>query len=307
MRVAIIGGTGFVGGYIVEALSAGGHQPRALVRPTSRHRLADLPADELVEGSLDDAPALRELLAPADAVIYNVGILREFPGRGITFENLQFRGATRVAEIALELGVTRFLLMSANGVDRAITAYQRTKLAAEDFVKACALDWTIFRPSVIFGDPRGRSEFASQLKTQIIDPPLPAPLFYSGILPRNPGGFCLSPVHVRDVASAIARSVDDPRTSHRTFTLGGPITLTWKQILETIAEACGKTKLMLPAPAFAPQIAASLCDRFPWFPVTRDQLTMLLEGNSCSGSALFDMLEIEPRAFEASQLGYLRC
>ncbi len=306
MRVAVIGGTGFVGSYLIEALAACGHQPRLLVRPAGGSRAPGVPADQLVEGSVGDDPALHELLAPADAVIYNLGILREFPQHGITFEKLQFRGAARVAEIALELGIPRFLLMSANGIDRAATAYQRSKLAAEDFVKNCSFDWTIFRPSVIFGDPRGRNEFASQLKSQIIDPPLPAPLFYDGILPRNPGGFCLSPVHVRDVASAIARSLEDTRTFHRTFTLGGPGTLTWKQILQTIAEACGKTKLMLPAPLFAPQIAAAICERFPWFPVTRDQLTMLLEGNTCSGSALFDMLDIQPIPFDAPHLAYLR-
>jgi NADH dehydrogenase len=306
MRVAIIGGTGFVGSYITDELLEAGHVPVLLVRPGSEHRVTDQERCERVTGDLEAEEALRRLLEGSDAVIYNVGILREFPQRGITFDRLQRTGAVRVIDMALKEGPRRFLLMSANGTRADGTPYQRSKFAAEEHLTSSDLDWTVFRPSVIFGDPRGRSEFASQLKAQIIDPPLPAPLFFSGLDPRQAGEFALSPVHVQDVASAFVGSLERRETFGRSYTLGGPQDLSWKEILSVIAESAGTHKLMLPAPAWIPQLTAGFLEGFSWFPVTRDQIRMLLEGNTCSGDEIFGLLGIEPHPFTPETLTYLR-
>jgi len=305
MKVALLGGTGFVGSYLVDALVLRGHSPRLLVRPGSEHRIPQPGPVERIPGDLSDTGALHELLEGTQAVIYNIGILREFPERGISYRELQYTGVKRVAEVALAQGVRRFIHMSANGVEQSLTPYQQTKLAAEAHLQELDLDWTIFRPSVIFGDPRGRFEFASLLKQQIIDPPLPVPLFHQGLLPRDAGGFALSPVHVQDVAAAFAGALDHPQTLHRTYTLGGPEDLTWKQIMEILCGISGRSKLMLPVPAAAPGLAASLLERFPWFPISRDQIRMLLAGNTCRGDAIFSLLGIEPRPFDPEHLNYL--
>jgi NADH dehydrogenase len=305
MKVALLGGTGFVGSYLVDALIDQGHIPRLLVRTGSEHKIPRHSPLEWTLGDISNDVALHKLLEDVDAVIYNIGILREFPGQGISFKELQFEGVKRVAEIAQSAGVRRFLHMSANGVDQSLTPYQRTKLAAEAHIQGLDLDWTIFRPSVIFGDPRGRFEFASMLKHQIVDSPLPVPLFYQGLLPQDAGGFGLSPVHVEDVAAAFVGALDKPETHCQTFTLGGPNDLTWKQIFHILCEISGKSKPMLPVPAAAPGFAASLLDRFPWFPISRDQIRMLLAGNTCSGDAIFQMIGIEPRPFSEQHLRYL--
>ena len=70
--------------------------------------------------------------------------------------------------------IKKFILMSANGIEKNITDYQRTKLAAENYLMQSELNYTIFRPSVIFGDPKGRMEFATQLLNEMIIPPIPA-------------------------------------------------------------------------------------------------------------------------------------
>jgi NADH dehydrogenase len=134
---------------------------------------------------------------------------------------------------------------------------------------------------------------------------LPAPLFYAGLSPFNAGSFRLAPVHVRDVARAFAHALRDRETIGRTFQLCGPDRLTWKEILTTIAAAVGRTKLMLPAPAIAIQAVASMLDSRPWFPITRDQLVMLLEGNVCGEPGAFDLLGIEPARFGVETLTYL--
>ena len=235
-----------------------------------------------------------------------IGILRENPARGITFESLQFQGVEHTIAAARTAGVRRFVLMSANGVRPDGTPYQSTKYQAEQALMASGLDWSIFRPSVIFGEPRGHMEFCSQLKRDIIDSPLPAPLFYTGLLPINAGAFELAPVAVADVATAFCHALSHPETIGQTYDLCGPRALSWKEILATIAAACGRTKLMLPAPALAVQTVAAVFDRFPWFPITRDQITMLLESNVCEGDNGFERLGMLPGPFDQTTLAYLR-
>ena len=305
MKVALLGGTGFVGSYLLDALWHRGHVPRLLVRPGSERKLPRHSPLEWTQGDITDTAALHKLVEGTDAVIYNIGILREFPDQGISFKELQFTGVKRVAEVALDQGVRRFIHMSANGVEQSLTPYQQTKLAAEAHLQGLDLDWTIFRPSVIFGHPRGRFEFATMLKQQIIDPPLPIPLFHKGLMPLHAGGFALSPVHVEDVAAAFVGALETPETLHQTYTLGGPEDLTWKQIMTILCTLSGKSKPMLPVPAVAPGLAASLLDRFAWFPISRDQIRMLLAGNTCRGDAIFELLGIEPRSFSPNHLRYL--
>jgi NADH dehydrogenase len=304
MRVAVFGGTGFVGSHIVDAMTDNDMHPVLLVRPGHEHRVRHPERCTLINGTIDDTTATDMVLEQADAVIFNIGILREFPARGITFQQLQQDAACRVIDAAVGHGVTRFLLMSANGVEAEQTSYQKTKRHAERHLMASGLEWTIFRPSVIFGDPRGRSEFATQLHHDVVASLLPAPLFYEGMLPHAAGEFMLSPVHVKDVAQAFVTALLWPTTIGQTLDLGGPESLTWREILTRIAAATGRQKLMLPVPAFGVSTAAALLDRFESFPVTRDQLSMLLQGNTCSSAAL-NRLGISPTAFDAETLQYL--
>jgi len=306
MKVAVIGGTGFVGTHLVDHLLAAGHVPRLLVRPGNEHKVERAQACELVPGEVSDAAALRACLQGSEAVIYLIGLLREFPARGITFEAMHLRGVQDSIVAAQGAGVKRFILMSANGVKADGTAYQRTKYQAEEALKASGLRWTIFRPSVIFGDPRGRMEFCSQLRKDIIDSPLPAPLFYDGLLPKAAGEFELAPVSVADVAAAFTLALGEPRTESQTYSLCGPQRLSWKAILTTIAAAVGKRKLMVPAPVLAIRAAAGVLERYPWFPITRGQIQMLLEGNVCTENDSFARLGLTPTPFGVDQLAYLR-
>ena len=306
MRVAVIGGTGFVGVHLVDHLLDAGHRPRLLVRSGSGHKVERAAECELVPGDIEHPEALARCLEGAEAVIYLIGLLRELPERGITFEAMHRLGVESTIREAGAQGLSRFLLMSANGVRPDGTPYQRTKYQAEQALKASGLAWTIFRPSVIFGDPRGRMEFCSQLKRDIIKSPLPAPLFFPGWLPKDAGGFQLAPVSVEDVAAAFTLALGDPSTERQTYSLCGPERLSWRAILETIAAACGRTKWMLPAPALAIGAVAGLLDRFPWFPITRDQLQMLLEGNVCTENDGFARLGLTPTRFGPDALSYLR-
>lgn len=305
MKVAVFGGTGFVGSYLIDALVANLYQPVVLVRDGSEHRLNHAEQCTLVTGDITDDDAINTTLDGADAAIYNIGILREFPGRGITFHALHYEAPLRVIDAARAAGVKRFLLMSANGVKAEGSAYQQTKYDSEQYLMKSGLDWTIFQPSVIFGDPRDRMEFASQLEHDIISPPLPAPLFYDGLLPTDAGQFKLSPVHVENVAEAFINSLANNETIGKVYRLGGESTLSWQQILTRIASAAGKRKLMLPVPACGVSLAASVLERFEAFPVTQEQISMLMEGNACAADDLVE-LGITPLDFSVDNLAYLQ-
>ncbi len=304
MKVALIGGTGFVGGYLVDALLDAGHEPVLLVRPGSESKVRRQDAVRMVPGDLTTLPAIEEVLAGADAVIYNVGILKEFPRKGITFERLQYRGAVRVIEAARRAGVPRLLLMSANGVRPVGTPYQATKFRAEEFARHSGMDVTIFRPSVIFGDPRGTYEFATQLYREMVSPPVPGVGFHNGLSSED-GEIRMSPVHVEDVARAFVAALDNPDTFGKTYTLGGPESLSWTDMLKRVADAVGRKKLVLPMPIGLMRIGATLFDWLPFFPVTRDQLTMLSQGNEAAAGELEGLTGNPPAAFTRDNLAYL--
>ena len=305
MKVALFGGTGFVGSYITRELVREGFIPKVLVQSGSLSKI-NSPC-EVVKGDIQNKNAILETMQGADTVIYTIGIIREFPKKGVTFKELHLNGLKRCLELALKIGVKRFILMSANGVRPDGTAYQRTKWQADEALKESGLNWTIFRPSLIFGDPggEGRPEFCTQIRDDMLSLPFPAPLFYNGLLPFNAGSFSMSPIHVKNVAEFFVKSIKLKVCEKNIFDLGGPEALTWKEIIHQIALASGKRTWKIPAPVVVIKIAASILDRFKWFPVTRDQLTMLMEGNTVSTN-YFDDFSINPIKFSMENLEYLK-
>ena len=305
MRVAIFGGSGFVGSFLVDALIAAGHEPSLMVRLGSERKVKQAERCRLVAGNLSSTTAIDATLENCDAVIYSVGILKESPKQGITFEELQYNGVVRVAESAKTRGISRFLLMSANGAKSTGTPYQETKFRAEEHVRASGFDVTIFRPSVIFGEPRGRMEIGTQLYAEMISPPIPAVGFFTGWRPYR-GAVAMSPVHVEDVAQAFVTALRESSTIGKTYVLGGPEVLSWAEMLRRIARTVGRKKWILPMPIGIMKLAAALLDWLPFFPVTRDQLTMLAEGNTADPAALAQLIGRQPKAFNEAHLAYLR-
>ncbi len=304
MHVALFGGSGFVGSYLIDHLLEAGHAVSLLVRPGSEPKVGQADACRLVAGDLGSVDAIDRTVAGCDTVIYNVGILREFARRGMTFEELQYRALVRVVDSAKAQHISRFLLMSANGVKPQGTAYQETKYRAEEYLKRAGTGFTIFRPSVIFGDPRGRMEIATQLYRDMVKPPIPAIGFHTGFNPGN-GQVMMSPVHVAAVAQAFLAALEDPATIDRTYVLGGPETLSWTDMIRRVARATGRRKLVLPMPIGVMKLAATLLDWLPVFPVTRDQLTMLAEGNAAASADLESLIGSAGPAFEPDNLRYL--
>jgi len=306
MKVAVFGGTGFVGKYILNALVNQNHDVYTLVRLGSENKINHIENINIISGGFNNQTAIEQTLMNCSAVIYNVGIIRQFKSKGITYKKLHFDYAKLVIDQAKKYNIKHFILMSANGVKENGTGYQSTKYLAEEYLKESGLNYTIFRPSLIFGKPKNDQEFCSQLRDTMLKLPIPAPLFFNGFNLFDAGDFSMSPIHVENVADFFSKSILNEVHYMKTYNLGGLENFNWKQIIQTIAKALKKKKWMIPAPVMPIKILASLFDRFSFFPITRDQITMLLEGNTCESKDLFNTFEITPISFNPKNLSYLR-
>ena len=304
MNIAIVGGTGFVGRNVAEALIDRGHAVRLLSRsqPADFDETASL---EFRHANVGNAESLVSVFDDIDAVVYSVGILREDRKAGQSFEAVQLRGVENVVREAQAAGVKRFVLLSANGVREDGTAYQATKFRAEQIVSDSGMDYSIIRPSVIVGDSGRTQEFSWQLYRDIVRPPLPAPEFVARWLPPR-RDVMMSPVAIDDVVDVIVRQIENPTSDRHVFELGGPEDLSWRQMLERIAEATGHRKLFVPVPISLMKLPAAVFGRFSFFPVSTDQLSMLAEGNVVPADNLRALIGREPLRFEPANLAYLR-
>ena len=305
MNVAVFGASGFVGDYLLNELEENNYNPQILIRKGSEYKIKSSKKYKIILGDISDKKAIHNTLQNTEAIIYTIGIIREFKHKNIYFDKLHWQGVRNVIEEAKRLKINRFILMSANGVQKDGTKYQTSKYLGELELINTDLDWTIFRPSLIFGDSNGKEEFCMQLKKDMLSLPFPAPLFYNGLLPFNAGQFKMSPIHVKNVASFFIKSITRNQTIHKTYELGGIKNYTWKEIIYIISNAYGKNKWTIPVPVLPIRILAFFLKRFKWFPITNGQLTMLLEGNICNSQKIFEEFNIEPIKFDKKSLKYL--
>jgi uncharacterized protein YbjT (DUF2867 family) len=295
MKVFITGGSGFVGRTIINRLLVSQHEVRALIRRADA--IAQQPHLTTVTGDTTDPDSLKNLLSGCDAVIHLVGIIREFPSKNITFEKLHTESTKNIVQASYDQGIPRYLHMSANGTrDGAITKYHQTKWAAEEIVRQSGLNWTIFRPSLIFGP---QDDFINMLAKIIKQFPL-VPVF-------GDGRYQMQPVHVDDIATAFLSALDNHDSSKKTYCCCGPQTYSYDQLLDTIGKTLKNKsvcKIHQPLPLMKPIV--KLLQSFPLFPITEDQLQMLLEGNTCEENNWINDFQINPACLDAAIKTYLK-
>lgn len=276
--ILVTGGAGFVGERIVSRLTSAGEKVRVLTR--SR---AGLPGADMIQGDVRDLSAVLQAARGCDAVIHLVGIIRET--RGATFRRVHVDGTRTVVQACREAGVSRLLHMSALGArPAALSEYHRTKWEAEESVRASGIAATIFRPSVIFGT---RGGFIVEVRKLLHRGPL-IPIVGTGMS-------LLQPVWVEDVASCFVSAIETPQAIGQTYELGGPEVFGFEELVDRVAEADGvvKPKIHLP-PGLVGLAAASLGRVWRGFPITPDQLRMLLEDNVCDLAPMIRAFGVEP-------------
>jgi uncharacterized protein YbjT (DUF2867 family) len=285
MRVAITGGTGFVGRAVVQKLLRRDHEVRVLVRrPDRAGTLQDLGV-QLVAGGLGEPAAVRSLVEGVDAIVHLVGIIVE-AGRQ-TFESVHVAGAEAVVGGARQAGVPLLVHMSAMGARAtASTRYHRTKWRAEEVVRASGQPHVILRPSLIAGPG------SAALKTMV------DMIRFSPVVPViGDGRYEMQPIWLGDVAEAFALALEraDLRGS---FDLGGPERLSYHQMLDQLETALGVRRRRVPVPVGVVRFAAAAGAVLPnAAPITPEQLQMLLEGNTTADNAVTSRFGIAPRTF----------
>ncbi len=288
MNVFVTGGTGFVGSEVVRSLLASGHSVHCLVRPGSEGKLRFRKKVVIHYGDAVDIDSLKKGMAGCEAVIHLVGIIREFPARGITFTKLHVEATRTVLAAAAVCGCKRYLQMSANGTRaNARTAYHRTKWQAEELVRASKLDWTIFRPSLIYG---AGGEFVEMMAGLVRKLPV-VPVI-------GDGKYRMQPVAVEQVAQSFSRALGRPETVRETYHLGGRKSYSYYEIIDIFGAALGKKSVSkLHHPLLLMKPAVKILQSIPKFPIASDQLEMLLEGNVCDPSEWARTFDIEPEDF----------
>jgi uncharacterized protein YbjT (DUF2867 family) len=249
--ILVTGGTGFVGQEVVAELLRLGQRVRLLVRnPEKAARLPFAQQVEFAKGDVLQPESLPAAMAGVKAVIHLVGFIIETPR--ISYEQGHFEATRNGLAAAKEAGVTRWVQMSAAGTrPNARSRYHQTKWRAEELVRQSGLDWTIFRPSLIYGyDERDR---LLNLFRRILSPPLDVLTLYSiGLI--NGGEPLVQPVSVKEVARCFAAAPGTPDSVGRTFDLVGPEPMHWREMLTKINLGLGQK---------------TVCQKFPLLLVLR--------------------------------------
>lgn len=265
MRIVVVGATGYVGSAVVEEISRHGHRPVLVARHTPHSPF------EAYGGDVLTMP-LEGPLAGADAVVNLIGIIRERPAHGMTFEALHVEWVERLLANMRSAGVDRLVHVSALGTrQNARSRYHQTKWQAEERIRRDdGVAATILRPSLIFG---GGAPFFAML-AQIAGTP------FGALIPGD-GGARFDPVYRGDVARMIYAALTDPeQTAGELFEMGGPERFTLDQLVSYVARVRGLGPVAhrhLPVGLLSS--LARLGERLPAFPVTVDQLMMLDESN----------------------------
>lgn len=295
MKVLVTGGTGFVGREVIDSVARAGYTVRALVRPGSESKLPDVPDLETSPGDVSDPDSLAAAASGVGAAIHLVGIIRQFPDRGITFEKLHFQATLNVLNALKNAGVKRYLHMSALGArPDSSSEYHTSKARAEERVKTSGLEWTIFRPSLIFGPgDLSINTFADQVRKLPLTPVI------------GDGKYCLAPVSVKTVAQGFAAALDRPETSGNSLDVTGPQAYTYDELLAVIGRVLGKRPRLIHLPLGPVRLMAGLLGRFARFPLTTTQLDMLLEGSAADGTPFYQATGVKAVDFEAGLAEYL--
>src|SRR4051794_22779895 len=297
-RVAVLGGPGFVGRYVVKRLAERG----IVVAAASRHATAakylklkgEVGQVGLLNIGIDDERLLPAFLAGSDAVINCVGILSESGQQ--RFDIVHHAGPARLARLAREAGAQRFVHLSAIGADpRSTSAYGRSKAAGEQAVRDAFPTATILRPSVVFGpEDQFFNRFAA---IATLSPALPL---------IGGGDTRFQPVYVGNVADAVVRCIDDPATAGRTYELGGAKVYTLRALLELLLAETHRHRLLLDIPFGLASLQARLMSLVPFAPLTPDQVELLKSDNIVSTGALtLETLGITPTPVESILPTYL--
>lgn len=295
LRVAVIGGSGFVGSYVAEKLSEASFETTIATRNpehTRREPLLVLPKVLLATADVHDDASLESLVGTHNAVISMAGILH---GSRSAFETVHVRLVERIIAACKKTGVRRLVHISALGAaPDAPSDYQQTKGIAEQRIAESGLDWTILRPSVVFGaGDNFLNMFARLLKA--------APF-----MPLAGADTRMQPVWANDVAQAVANVLPDPATFGMKLDLAGPRVYTLRELVEYVGRLTGHERSIIAVPPSVAMLLAWLMEVMPGPTLmSRDNVRSLSVDNVSEAPFPTEVLGFSPTPLEAVAPHYL--
>jgi NADH dehydrogenase len=296
-RILVLGGSGFIGTHVVSQLTARGLRVVVPTRHRERARhLIVLPTIDVIETRLSSAGALDDLISGCDAVINLVGVLQSQPGGlddpfGAEFRRAHVDLPEAIVRACQRAGVRRFIHVSALGVSddpavRGPSRYLRSKAAGEAHIRQSVdLDWTILRPSVVFGaDDAFLNLFASMQRRLPLVP-----------LARPQAKF--QPIWVEDLGRAIVNLIDNPITFGKTYDLVGPEVFTLRQLVGMAGTWSGHPRPIIGLPSGIDRLVAGIMEMAPAPPMTIDNLDSMSIDN-VSNHPLSPELGISPSSLQ---------
>ncbi len=268
--VTIIGGSGFLGRYIVQRIAETGARIRVGVRYPERagflKPLAALGQIAIVRVDVATGAGLTAAFEGATAGINLVGILDERGGQ--RFEAVQAEGAARAAAAAAVAGVSAYVQMSAIGANAGSPVpYARTKAAGEAAVVKALPFATVLRPSLVVGP---EDQFLNRFAAMAVMAP---------VLPVVSGASKFQPVYVLDVAAAVVAALQSTAARGQIFALGGPDVMSFREIMAMINRETQRRRVLLDLPDGLARLMGRMGDVLPFVPMTSDQFAMLQNDN----------------------------
>ena len=283
MRIAVTGGTGFVGSHLVRALVEDGHEVTVLARGSARKpRRKDI---KFVHADLNNSPPLVRTFTGCDAVIHLVAVIREKGNQ--TFDRVNRDAAERVADAARQARVGHLLHQSAIGVDPDPRyPYLASKWGGEQAIRGSGVPYTVLRPSVIFGP--GDGFFTVLTKLIRLNPVVPI---------AGDGKALFQPMFINDVVDCY-RIALERGPSNSAYEIGGPEHMTYEDIVLTIKNGLGMHRFVVHVPVRAMLPPVFLMERLlrkP--PVTIGQLRLLEKNNITMLNAVPKHFGFQPERF----------
>jgi len=234
LRALVTGGSGFLGAYVLREAARRGHQAVALARSEAAAAAVTALGAIPLPGDLDDADGLAEAFAAARCDVL------------VNLASLGFGHAPAIVAAAGRAGLTRAVFVSTTAIATTLPARsKRIRLAAEQQIRASALDAAILRPTMIYGDPGDRN--LSRLLALLRRAP---------VLPVPGGGHLQQPVHAADVADAVLAAAERPVSAGSTYDVAGPEPLAFAELLRVAARAVASRTRFVPVP-LSPVLAAA--------------------------------------------------
>ena len=277
MKIFVTGATGFTGSRVVPLLLKRGYEVRCLHRATSDRSPLSSPEIEWVEGNVSDSETLSAAMRGADTLI--------------NIASLGFGQADSIIGAAQKAGIKRAIFISTTAIFTQLNAKSKAvRVAAELTIETSGLQYTILRPTMIYGSPRDRNMWR-----------LIRFMRYSPIVPVFGDGahaYLQQPIHVDDVAQAVVSCLSNAKTIGKSYNIAGKYPLTYNEVVDTIARQLNRRvwKIHIPSKPVVSLLRLFERLRIP-FPIKAEQVLRLDENKD------FSYAEAQ-RDFGFSSLGF---